>query len=203
MLEIKNLSFSYLNGRKDIIKELSFKVDQGQVVTLCGGNGHGKTTLLKILSGLFHQYHGEVFLNGVSSRKKEYLLEIGLALAENRGLWPELSGEENLNLIQHFSQSSSKLDLGHWKSLQSFEEALNTPFAQCSSGMKSLLILASSALHSPKLLLWDEPFKNLSAFNREFILKNWSELTHAKSLIYSTHSKDILSESSIELGGDE
>ena len=99
MLEVKDLKVAY--GRVMAVKGISFKVDQGQVVTLLGTNGAGKTTTLRTISGLIRPESGEVWFEGsrIDAIPAHQVLMRGLAHSpEGRRIFPRLTVEENLML---------------------------------------------------------------------------------------------------------
>ena len=99
MLEVKDLEVSY--GKIVAVKEISFSVEQGQVVSLIGTNGAGKTTTLRTISGLIRPVGGEVRFQGerIDKTPAHDIVSMGLAHSpEGRRIFPRLSVEENLLL---------------------------------------------------------------------------------------------------------
>src|SRR5512132_2388852 len=99
MLEVKDLKVAY--GRVMAVKGISFKVEQGQVVTLVGTNGAGKTTTLRTISGLIRPESGEIWFEGarIDATSAHEVLIRGLAHSpEGRRIFPRLTVEENLML---------------------------------------------------------------------------------------------------------
>jgi branched-chain amino acid transport system ATP-binding protein len=99
MLEVKDLKVAY--GRVMAVKGISFKVDQGQVVTLLGTNGAGKTTTLRTISGLIRPESGEIWFEGdrIDATPAHQVLMRGVAHSpEGRKIFPRLTVEENLML---------------------------------------------------------------------------------------------------------
>ena len=120
MLEVKDLKVAY--GRVMAVKGISFKVDQGQVVTLLGTNGAGKTTTLRTISGLIRPESGEVWFEGsrIDAIPAHQVLMRGLAHSpEGRRIFPRLTVEENLMLGAFARKDRERRGAGSGTSLQS------------------------------------------------------------------------------------
>ncbi|MBF1724760.1 MAG: ATP-binding cassette domain-containing protein, partial [Streptococcus sp.] len=99
MLEVKNLSVHY--GMIQAVRNVNFKVNEGEIVSLIGANGAGKSTILKTLSGLIHPSEGEIIYLGenIASTSAKQIVEKGLVqVPEGRHVFPGLTVKENLEL---------------------------------------------------------------------------------------------------------
>ena len=99
MLEVKNLSVHY--GMIQAVRNVNFKVNEGEIVSLIGANGAGKSTILKTLSGLIHPSEGEILYLGenIASTSAKKIVEKGLVqVPEGRHVFPGLTVKENLEL---------------------------------------------------------------------------------------------------------
>lgn len=182
LLEIKNLSKSYY--KREVIRDISFKVKKEEFVTILGRSGCGKTTLLKIIAGLIDFTAGEVKI------KEEN--KIGFVFQEPN-LLPWFSSFENIALpleIKKYSKEEIN-ERVNWAislvGLQSFKDYLPE---HLSGGMKQRVSLARALVTDSDLLLMDEPFGLLDEITREELnleLTNiW--LKCKKTIVFITHS---------------
>jgi ABC-2 type transport system ATP-binding protein len=160
MLTLENVSKS-ING-KQILKNISFGVEKGQIFGYLGPNGAGKTTTIRIILGLYEQFTGQMKFNGNSSiiNQKKYL---GFML-EDDGLYGNLTLLENLK----FYSDIYKLDFQ--KVRKTIDDLLlkfdlsavkDNKVSTFSQGMKQKTSFIRAIIHDPKLLILDEPFNGL------------------------------------------
>ena len=180
MLEVKDLKVAY--GRVRAVKGISFRVDQGQVVTLVGTNGAGKTTTLKTISGLLQPESGEIWFDGqrIDKTPAHEVVTRGLAHSpEGRRIFPRLSVEENLRLGAFARRDragiSSDLDrvFGLFPILK---ERRNQPAGTFSGGEQQMLAIGRAMMSKPKLLMLDEPSMGLSPLMMQRIMSTITEL---------------------------
>ena len=167
MLEVKDLKVAY--GRVMAVKGISFKVEQGQVVTLLGTNGAGKTTTLRTISGLIRPESGEVWFEGerIDTTPAHQVLMRGLAHSpEGRRIFPRLTVEENL-LLGAFARK----DKGGVA--QDLERVFNL-FDILREG--SAVAIGRAMMSRPKLLMMDEPSMGLSPLMMQRIMSTIVEL---------------------------
>ena len=172
MLKVENLSIKY--GSIEAVKNVSFEVNEGEVVTLIGANGAGKTSILRTISGLIRPTEGTISYLGneihkIPARKivAEGLAQVpdgrhvfaGLTVMENLGLGAFLHTniEENAALLKKVFQRFPRL-----------EERKNQDAATLSGGEQQMLAMGRALMSRPKLMLLDEPSMGLSPiFNQE------------------------------------
>ncbi len=162
-LQITGLSKRY-QGASDryAVRDLSFRVEQGQVLGLLGPNGAGKTTTLRMLMGLIRPDAGEIRLFGHAVRPGAPVLSRVGSFVEGAGFLPHLTGRANLHLYwqatgrpaedAHFDEALAIADLG---------EALDRAVRTYSQGMRQRLAIAQAMLGMPDLLILDEPTNGL------------------------------------------
>jgi branched-chain amino acid transport system ATP-binding protein len=166
MLEIKDLNVYY--GAIHAIKGISLKVSDGELVSLVGANGAGKTTILHTISGLLPAATGEVLLDGQNLQKIKANKIIGLGLAhvpEGRHVFARLTVEENLRMgafvIRDQKKISDNLDMvyTHFPRLK---ERYKQVAGTLSGGEQQMLATGRALMTNPKMLLMDEPSMGLS-----------------------------------------
>jgi branched-chain amino acid transport system ATP-binding protein len=180
MLEVKDLSVAY--GRVRAVKGISFKVDQGQVVTLVGTNGAGKTTTLRTISGLIRPESGEIWFDGerIDATPAHEVLVRGLAHSpEGRRIFPRLTVEENLMLGAFARKDRAGIAQDLERVFNLFEilrERRAQPAGTFSGGEQQMLAIGRAMMSRPKLLMMDEPSMGLSPLMMQRIMSTIVEL---------------------------
>ena len=165
MLEVKDLKVAY--GRVRAVKGISFKVEQGQVVTLVGTNGAGKTTTLRTISGLIRPESGEIWFEGarIDATPAHEVLIRGLAhSSEGRRIFPRLTIEENLMLGAFARKDRSVVAQDLERVFNLFDilrEGRSQPAGTFSGGEQQMLAIGRAMMSRPKLLMLDEPSMGL------------------------------------------
>lgn len=166
LLELKNLDVFY--GAIHALHGVSLNVDEGEVVTLIGSNGAGKSTTLRAISGLLRPSQGEILFSGrkISNLRPDEIVKLGVCqVPEGRRVFANMTVRENLQLGA-FARSDEKgirkdLDmvLGIFPRL---DERLNQSAGTLSGGEQQMLAMGRALMSSPKLLLLDEPSLGLA-----------------------------------------
>ena len=211
ILEVKNLSVSY--GGIRAVKDISFEVPKGDVVTLIGANGAGKSSTIKILSGILTPDGGTVLVDDRVPYKDRirHVGQIGVVFGQRSQLWwdvPVIDSFELLKDIYSISPQSYKQNLEELTELLDLGELLRSPTRQLSLGQRMRCELAASLLHDPRILFLDEPTIGLDAVSklavRDFIRKR--NQLHGTTVLLTTHDmQDIeaLSDRIILIGKGE
>lgn len=166
MLEVKNLSVSY--GAIEAVKDISFTVNAGEIVSLIGANGAGKTTTLHTITGLVPAKSGSVMYNGVDLLKthNNKIVTLGMAhIPERRHVFTRMSVEENLEMgaFSLKDQSDLKKDLDMVYGLfPRLKERRNQKAGTLSGGEQQMLAMGRALMSHPKTILMDEPSMGLS-----------------------------------------
>ena len=166
MLEVKNLSVSY--GAIEAVKDISFTVNDGEIVSLIGANGAGKTTTLHTITGLVPAKSGSVMYNGVDLLKthNNKIVTLGMAhIPEGRHVFTRMSVEENLEMgaFSLKDQSDLKKDLDMVYGLfPRLKERRNQKAGTLSGGEQQMLAMGRALMSHPKTILMDEPSMSLS-----------------------------------------
>ncbi|GIK96974.1 MAG: ABC transporter ATP-binding protein [Alphaproteobacteria bacterium] len=166
MLQVSDLCVQY--GRQTIVRNLSFSVAEGEVVTLIGANGAGKTTTLRTVSGLKRRSSGTIIFQGAPLRNQRahVVARMGIAhVPEGRHVFPEMTVVENLELGA-YRHKDSKLARSAMDEVFDWFPRLRERAAQAagtmSGGEQQMLAIGRALMSSPKLLLLDEPSLGLA-----------------------------------------
>jgi branched-chain amino acid transport system ATP-binding protein len=166
MLTIKDLHVSY--GAIHAIKGISLHVDQGEIVSLIGANGAGKTTILRAISGLTPASSGEIDYDGVNLRKTEpnKIISLGMAhVLEGRHVFSQLTVTENLEMGALVLKSKAMTQENMEKVFSIFprlKERAKQPAGTLSGGEQQMLATGRALMCNPKMMLMDEPSMGLS-----------------------------------------
>lgn len=191
MLEIRNVYKSY-DGKKDAIKDITLDIESGDIFAFIGHNGAGKTTLIKCIVGLLDYDKGSIKIDGIDV--KENLLaakKIFAYIPDNPNIYETMSGIQYLNFISdafNLSESERKEKIEKYSTILDLKSKLGDKISSYSHGMKQKLVIIGALIHSPKLLVLDEPFVGLDP-EASFKIKNiFKELTEeGTAIFFSTH----------------
>lgn len=180
MLEVHDVHTYY--GNIHALKGISLTVKQGEIVTLIGANGAGKTTILRTISGLLQPRQGWVTFNGenLNQYKAHHLVSKGMAMVpEGRGVFSRLTVEENLQMGAFHRKDKPKIaeDLEHMYTLfPRLRERRNQVAGTLSGGEQQMLATARALMSRPNLLLMDEPSMGLAPILVETIFDTIVEI---------------------------
>lgn len=166
LLEVKDLKVNY--GLIAAVKGVSFEVNEGEIVSLIGANGAGKTTIMQAISGLLPKSGGSVFFDGedITHLPAHKLIAKGLTqVPEGRRVFQELSVKDNLSLGAYSVKDSKKVKEAYEKVYEIFpllKERSKQVSGTLSGGEQQMLAVARALMSSPKMLLLDEPSMGLS-----------------------------------------
>lgn len=161
MLEVKNLSVHY--GMIQAVRNVDFTVNEGEIVSLIGANGAGKSTILKTLSGLIHPSEGEIVYLGenIASTSAKKIVEKGLVqVPEGRHVFPGLTVKENLELGAFLRKDKEEIQKDMEAVFERFpilKERKDQDAQTLSGGEQQMLAMGRALMSRPKLLLLDEP----------------------------------------------
>ena len=166
MLKVENLSVHY--GMIQAVRDVSFEVNEGEVVSLIGANGAGKTTILRTISGLVRPSAGKIeFLgNEIQKTPAQKIVAAGLSqVPEGRHVFPGLTVMENLEMGAFLKTNREENQANLKKVFARFprlEERKNQDAATLSGGEQQMLAMGRALMSTPKLLLLDEPSMGLA-----------------------------------------
>ena len=199
MLEVKNLSVHY--GMIQAVRNVNFKVNEGEIVSLIGANGAGKSTILKTLSGLIHPSEGEIVYLGenIASTPAKKIVEKGLVqVPEGRHVFPGLTVKENLELGAFLRKDKEEIQKDMEAVFERFpilKERKDQDAQTLSGGEQQMLAMGRALMSRPKLLLLDEPSMGLAPIFIREIFKIIQEIqkTGTTVLLIEQNAKMALS----------
>lgn len=143
--------------RKEILVDINLELCSGKIYGFVGRNGSGKTMLFRALSGLINIDSGKISFNEKTLHKDmEVLPNMGLTL-ENAGLYPELTGFQNLKILSQIRKVISAIDIKQSISKVGLNPDDKRSFRKYSMGMKQRLIIAQAIMEKPDIIILDEP----------------------------------------------
>lgn len=167
LLSVKNINVYY--GSIHAIKDVSFHVDEGEIVTLIGANGAGKTTTMHAISGLLKLASGEITYDGklISKMEAHKIVRLGLAqVPEGRRVFSGLTVQQNLSMgayTRHDGKDAIQSDYDMvFDLLPRLKERRNQPAGTLSGGEQQMLAVGRALMAKPKMILMDEPSMGLS-----------------------------------------
>lgn len=194
MIEVQHIS-KYFNGIP-AVKDISFKINEGEVFVLLGTSGSGKTTTLKMLNRLLDADDGKIFINGRDSttEKPEVLRRKMGYVLQNIGLFPHYTVRENIALIPRLLKwESSKVEERSRILLQKFnlppEKYLDLYPDQLSGGQQQRVGFTRALMANPPIILMDEPLGALDPITRKQIQSEFKKLDElkGKTIVLVTH----------------
>ena len=196
MLEIKSVNKTFGKGKKTkiAVNNLSFSVNEGEIVGLLGENGAGKTTTLRMISTMLKITSGDIFVNGIDVKKEPEKVrkEIAILFGGDVALYDRLTGRENIMYFANLygmSKEAAEARTAELAKELAMEEYLDTPIGKYSRGMKQKVMIARSIVHDPKVILFDEPTTGLDVRAARVIQQFIKKCkTDNKIVLFSSHS---------------
>lgn len=196
MLEIKDLKKRF--KAKEVLKNLNFSINEGEIVCLLGNNGAGKTTLINCILRMMQADSGSILLDGrdiFTYKNKEYFSKVNALLESSVNVYDYLTGWQN---IEYFS-GLLNIDSGNEKiktniSLFELEEAIHEAVGTYSRGMRQKLALLIALMSSPKLLLLDEPTLGLDIQSKLSVIQILNTIikTEKIAVLLTSHQMDVV-----------
>jgi len=180
-----------LNGR-DILKCISFTVEQGDIFGYLGPNGAGKTTTIRILLGLFEATSGKLNIIGQDINLSETRKKIGFALSPD-GLYENMTAEENLDFYARiYGVTEMTKRISSLLKAVGLEDRAKDKTGTYSKGMRQRLTLARAMVHNPEVLILDEPTSGVDPTGQMEIRQIMLDLAHKekKTVLLSSHNLD-------------
>jgi ABC-2 type transport system ATP-binding protein len=195
VLQLENLSKSYRGI--PAISNVNFRVDAGEVVGYLGANGSGKSTTVKIITGLLQPNEGRVLFHGRNIRDDLVSFRAAFGyVPEEAHLYTYLSGLEYLQLVgrlRGLRERQIHLKAHRLLQLLGLESWRHSPISMYSKGMKQRVLIAAALMHDPQLLIFDEPLSGLDVLSSRLFKDLLLELTAAgKAVLYISHVLEVV-----------
>ena len=194
MIEIKNLCKSY--SKKEVLKNVNLKINNGDIYAFVGSNGAGKTTTIKAMLGIIPFNSGDILYDNVSVKDEPIKIKEKLAyIPDNPDIYEYLTGIEYLSFIadMYGADENKKNELiKKYATDLELDKNLNDRVSSYSHGMKQKLVIIAALIHNPEVLIMDEPFVGLdpvSTHKLKELMKNLSK--EGKIIFFSTHVLDV------------
>lgn len=186
---------------KQAVKGVSFNIEEGEMVGYIGANGAGKSTTIKMLTGILTPTSGQVLVNGLNPAKNRIKnnMQIGAVFGQRTQLWWDIPVIESYKLIQKIydiPEKQYKENLEYFSQTLGLDELLKTPVRQLSLGQKMRCEIAAAFLQNPKIVYLDEPTIGLDFMVKEKIRKFIKQLNKDKNttVILTTHDLQDIEE---------
>lgn len=192
MINVTGLSKEF--KKLKAVNDISFKVQDGEIVGLLGENGAGKTTTLRMLATMLKPTGGTAEVNGYDIIKDSDKVrgQIGILFGGEVGLYDRLTARENITYfaeLNGMSKEETKKSIEYLTGILEMNEYIDKRVGKFSRGMKQKVAIARSIVHKPSVMLFDEPTIGLDVTSahvvQEFILRCKEQ---GKAIIFSSHS---------------
>ena len=194
MLKIENFSKIYPNNKG--AKNISIEVKSGDIFAFIGHNGAGKSTTIKSIVGVNDIPQGDIFINGISMKNEPLKAKQFIAyVPDNPDIYESLTGQQFLEFVGNiYKVKISKLNelIPYYSKLLEIYDELCMPIGTYSHGMKQKLAIVSALIHSPSLLVLDEPFVGLdpkASYVVKQIMKDF--VKNGGAIFFSTHVLEV------------
>ena len=195
MIETKNVSKTY-NGKKKVLKNISFKIEGGEIFAFIGHNGAGKTTMIKCIMGILDFEEGDILVDNKSIKEEPLECKRIMAyVADNTDLYENMKAIDFINFIcdmYEVSEDIRRENTLKYAKIFEIEDKLNDDISSFSHGMKQKIALIAALAHDPKVLIMDEPFVGLdpkAVYDMKEIMRDMAK--DGKTIFFSTHILDV------------
>ena len=197
MVSVNNFGISF--GDTLILENINFDVNNGEIVTLLGQSGCGKTTILRSIAGLQREHEGNICIGDVCVSSKEIFeknREVGY-IFQDYALFPHLNVEENIAFaLDNLSKKEKEKRVVELLEQFDIQEHRKKSIHQLSGGQQQRVAIARAMANKPKVLLLDEPFANLDSILRyktKMWLKNLIKENNLSAVLVTHDKKEALS----------
>ena len=195
MLKLKNFTKIYPNGKVGA-NNINLEITSGDIFAFIGHNGAGKTTTIKSIVGINDITKGDIEIDGISIKKNPIECKKLIAyVPDNPDIYTSLTGLQYINLVADIfkiSKEDRETITKKYAIALELDKELNNPISTYSHGMRQKLVIISAFVHSPKLLVLDEPFVGLdpkASFVVKEAMKNFVE--NGGAIFFSTHVLEV------------
>lgn len=194
MLEIKNLTKKY--GDKVAVDDLSLTVEAGDIYGFIGHNGAGKSTTIKAICGIHSFEEGEIYIDGKSVKADAIgCKRITSYIPDNPDIYSYLTGRQYIKFVADMfrveKNQRNKL-IEKYSTMFEMQGVLDDLISSYSHGMRQKIVIIASLIHSPKLLVMDEPFVGLDPSSTFLLKEIMTELcNNGGAIFFSTHVLEV------------
>ncbi len=194
MLKIQHLTKVY--GTKKAVDDLSLHIQSGEIYGFIGHNGAGKTTTLKSVVGILQFDSGEIYINGKLIKEDPLGCKSDTAyIPDNPDLYDYMSGIKYLNFVADIfgiNEKERNERIHKYSDMFEITSDLAQPISAYSHGMKQKLAIISAWIHSPKLIIMDEPFVGLDPKASHLLKEMMREVCdNGGAIFFSTHVLEV------------
>ncbi|WP_196758491.1 ABC transporter ATP-binding protein [Streptobacillus moniliformis] len=198
IIKIEHLFKNY--GNKAVLKDINLEINQGEILSILGKNGVGKTTLLSIILKMIEASSGNIKFRNVDIRdinNKKYYSDINIVLENSQNIYYYMTGLENIlyfGSLYGYNKEKILTNVNDWIDLFELRDAINKKVSIYSRGMIQKLSIIISLINKPKLLLLDEPTLGLDVYSKRKMMDMIKILSKKENItiILTTHQMDIV-----------
>lgn len=186
IINVKNLCKNYKNVKA--VNNVSFQVNKGEIFGLLGVNGAGKTTIIKILTGLIKKDNGEITIDNFDIEKNIYEIKKIINVSpQNSSFASKLSVKENLNFFAKIYDVQDQEYINHLIEIFALNDVLNQKANKLSGGYQRRLSIAISLINKPKILFLDEPTLGLDVLARHTLWEIIKQIKTNTTIVLTSH----------------
>ncbi|WP_199557079.1 ABC transporter ATP-binding protein [Streptobacillus moniliformis] len=198
IIKIEHLFKNY--GNKAVLKDINLEINQGEILSILGKNGVGKTTLLSIILKMIEASSGNIKFRNVDIRdinNKKYYSDINIVLENSQNIYYYMTGLENIlyfGSLYGYNKEKILTNVNNWIDLFELRDAINKKVSIYSRGMIQKLSIIIALINKPKLLLLDEPTLGLDVYSKRKMMDMIKILSEKENItiILTTHQMDIV-----------
>lgn len=194
MLNIKNLTKKFSNNTA--VDRVSLSINSGEIFSLIGPNGSGKTTIIKLISGLLKPTDGTIEVDGNDVVKNPISTKSVIGyIPDDPSIWSGMTGEEFLNFsgtLYGLDERTRMVKIASWLKVFNLNGTEKDYFESYSRGNKQKFTIIAALMHEPKLLLIDEPIVGLDPASAEIAKEKFVEFTKTGGVVFLvTHTLSV------------
>lgn len=186
---------------KKAVENISFEIGDGEIVGYIGSNGAGKSTTIKIMTGILTPTSGKVVVNGIIpyQNREKNAMDVGVVFGQRTQLWWDLPLSETFSLLKdiyNVNDKDFKERMEFLNNILGLEEFMLSPVRTLSLGQRMRADLAASLIHNPKILYLDEPTIGLDVVVKENVRKAIKQInkSYGTTIILTTHDLSDIEE---------
>ena len=201
IIEFKNVTFTYPEATKSAVKNINLNIERGSWTTILGRNGSGKSTTIKMMTGILKPTNGIVSVNGLVpyENREKNAKNIGVVFGQKTQLWWDLPISETFSLLKDIydvSDEDFNERMSFLKEVLELDEFFLSPVRTLSLGQRMRADLAAALIHNPKVIYLDEPTIGLDVVVKERVRKAIKEINekYNTTIILTTHDLNDIEE---------